>query len=203
MKNKYSLIEFFSTGSAFILTKIFYKGARIIRRPFYIRGKASIGSIKKLTTGHHCRFDLPSGKVTLNFGENCQLGDNVHIVAHESVTFGNNVLCASKVFISDTSHGSYDGITHTDPLVAPDSRPLHYEAVVIGNNVWIGEHVCILKGVTIGDGAIIGANAVVTKNVASYTIAVGIPAKGVKKYNFESLRWERYVEDDKSNKKRV
>ena len=53
--------------------------------------------------------------------------------------------------------------------------------IVIGNDVWIGYGAVILSGVTIGDGAIIGTNALVTKNVAPYTIAVGIPAKPIRK----------------------
>lgn len=53
--------------------------------------------------------------------------------------------------------------------------------IVIGNDVWIGYGAVILSGVTIGDGAIIGTNALVTKDVAPYTIAVGIPAKPIRK----------------------
>ena len=47
----------------------------------------------------------------------------------------------------------------------------------IGNDVWIGMDAKILSGVTIGDGAVIGAGAVVTKNVRSYTVVGGVPAK--------------------------
>lgn len=49
--------------------------------------------------------------------------------------------------------------------------------ITIGNDVWIGENVLIMSGVTIGDGAVIGANSVVTKDVYSYTIFAGTPAK--------------------------
>lgn len=49
--------------------------------------------------------------------------------------------------------------------------------VTIGNDVWIGESAQILPGVMIGDGAIIGAGAVVTREVAPYSIYVGVPAK--------------------------
>lgn len=49
--------------------------------------------------------------------------------------------------------------------------------VTIGNDVWIGHSATIMAGVSIGTGAVIGAGAVVTKDVAPYTIAVGVPAK--------------------------
>ena len=52
---------------------------------------------------------------------------------------------------------------------------------IIGNDVWIGQNAVILPGVNIGDGAIIGANAVVGSDVTPYTIAVGNPAKKIRK----------------------
>jgi acetyltransferase-like isoleucine patch superfamily enzyme len=52
--------------------------------------------------------------------------------------------------------------------------------VVIGNDVWVGRGAAILSGVTIGDGAAIGAYAVVTKDVPSYAIVAGNPAKLVR-----------------------
>ena len=51
--------------------------------------------------------------------------------------------------------------------------------VVIGDRVWIGYRAVILPGVTIGDGAVVGAGAVVTKNVESFTIVAGNPARKI------------------------
>lgn len=53
--------------------------------------------------------------------------------------------------------------------------------VVIGNAVWIGDSVVILPGVKVGNGAVIGAGSVVTKSIPSYAVAVGNPARVVKK----------------------
>lgn len=66
----------------------------------------------------------------------------------------------------------------------------------IGNDVWIGADVRILDGVTIGDGAIIAAGALVAKDVPSYAIVGGVPAKIIR-YRFtqeeilflEKLQW--------------
>lgn len=51
----------------------------------------------------------------------------------------------------------------------------------IGNDVWIGCNAVICRGAHIGDGAVIGAGAVVTRDIEPYTIAVGSPARPLKK----------------------
>ena len=56
-------------------------------------------------------------------------------------------------------------------------------AVVIDDNVWIGDKVSIMPGVHIGEGSIIAANAVVTKNIPPYSIAAGVPAKVIRIVN--------------------
>lgn len=53
--------------------------------------------------------------------------------------------------------------------------------ITIGDDCWIGGHVVILPGVTIGQGCTIGASAVVTKDIPAWSVAMGIPAKVVKK----------------------
>ncbi|MPM51285.1 2,3,4,5-tetrahydropyridine-2,6-dicarboxylate N-acetyltransferase [bioreactor metagenome] len=194
MKNQYSLSETISTAYALICTKLFYKGARLIRRPFYCRGKSRLQFAEGFTTGHHCRFDLlgeeGDNSKKLLIGKNCKLGDNVHIVANQKVIIGDNCLMASKIFISDTSHGDYsDNSNDSFPHIPPDKRTLYTKPVSIGNNVWIGENVCILLGVSIGDGCIIGANSVVNRDVPDNCIVAGSPAKAIKKWDDESKMW--------------
>ena len=57
----------------------------------------------------------------------------------------------------------------------------------IGHDVWIGHGAIILPGVTVGTGAVIGAGAVVTKDVGNYEVAVGVPAKVIKRRFPEDL----------------
>ena len=52
---------------------------------------------------------------------------------------------------------------------------------IVGNDVWIGQNAVILPGVHIGDGCIIGANAVVASDIPPYSVAVGNPARVIKK----------------------
>lgn len=177
-----------------IKTKFTFRKARIIRFPIDIRGKKYISVAKGFTTGVGCRIEAypKNEETTLFFGENFQMNDYVHITAMEKVQIGNNVLLASKIYISDCSHGSYAGDEHdSHPDTRPDTRALFSKPVVIEDNVWLGEFVSVLPGVTIGKGTIVGANSVVSKSLPAYVIAVGTPAKPIKKFNFETNKWEK------------
>lgn len=178
---------------SFLYTKIFHSSSRLIRLPVDIRNRDLIDFGKNLTTGFGCRFEvhpLHNNFVNcLSFGYNVQINDYVHIAAGEKVVIGDNVLIASRVFISDLNHGSYSGDGHDNPLSIPNDRPLSTKPVVINDNVWIGEGVCVLPGVTIGKGSIIGAMSVVTKSIPDFCIAVGNPAKVVKTFDFELNKW--------------
>lgn len=193
--NYYTFSEIIKLIYATLCTKLFYKGARIIRRPFYMRGKPRFEYGYGFTTGYSCRIEVFGTRKDTNkkliIGDNCKLGDNVHIAAMEKIIIGKNCLMASKIFISDSSHGDYSNGNITDsPYVAPNDREFSTAPIYIGDNVWIGENVCILKGVTIGDGVIIGANSVVTKSVPANTIAAGMPAKAIKTFSEERSVWE-------------
>ena len=192
---KYGLSQIFYLSYCKFRTLFIFPNARIIRFPIDIRGKKFIQVSKGFTTGVGCRIEAypETDKKVLFFGENFQMNDYVHITAMESVKIGNDVLLASKIYISDCSHGSYSGDendSHPDSI--PHDRPLSSKPVVIEDNVWLGEFVSVLPGVTIGKGTIVGANSVVSKNLPPYVIAVGTPAKPIKKFNFETNKWEKY-----------
>lgn len=188
MSNKYSISELIKNLYSFAMTKITLKQARFIRRPIYIRGKTSLSGCIGLTTGRFCRFDLSGDKKTLFIGKRCEIGDMMHIVAHNCVEIGNDVLIASKCFISDTNHGNYSGNTQDSPKTTPNSRKLFYGTVTIGNNVWIGENAVILSGAAIGDGCVIGANAVVSKKIPKECMVAGVNSV-IKKWDENNHIW--------------
>jgi acetyltransferase-like isoleucine patch superfamily enzyme len=114
-------------------------------------------------------------------GDNVSCGSDFHIGAINKVVIGNNVLLASRIYISDHSHGE---ITKDELAIAPNKRLLFSKgAVIIEDNVWIGEGVAILPNVTIGRNSIIGANAVVTKSFPPFSIIAGNPAKLIRSYD--------------------
>lgn len=188
MRNNYSSSEFIKNIYSYIMTKLTMNKARFIRRPVYIRGRKSLYGCKGLTLGRFCRFDLEGSKPTLFIGENCEMGDMTHIVALEKVEIGNNVLIASKCFISDTNHGSYKGYNQCSPSSIPKDRELISIPVSIGDNVWIGENVVVLAGAQIGDGCVIGANAVISKIIPSGCMVVGA-GRIIKVYDSIKKSW--------------
>lgn len=201
MNSQYGLGEIFTNIIALMYTKIFYRKARLIRLPIYIRGKKMLSFGMGFTTGYGCRiemFDLmQNNQKKIIIGDNCKIGDHVHLAAGENLTIGDNCLLASKIYISDISHGQYNLYCEDSrPETIPDKRPLFTNPVQIGNNVWIGENVSILPGVNIGNGSIIGANAVVNSNIPDHCIAVGVPAKVIKKYDQISGEWLKVNKDN-------
>ncbi len=81
------------------------------------------------------------------------------------------------------------GGAESSPDEAPDHREYVVKPVCIGKNVWLGEGCIVMPGVTIGDGCVIGAHAVVNKDIPAESIAIGSPAKVVKRYSRENKSW--------------
>jgi len=101
------------------------------------------------------------------------------------VKIGNDVMFAQNIVASGLNHG------YEDVSLPPSVQKVNTALITINDNVWIGANSIITAGVTIGKHAIIGGGSVVTKDIPDYTVAVGNPAKVVKKYNFELNKWER------------
>lgn len=182
-----------------IRSKFLFSKARLIRFPFHIRGRKFIIVENGFTTGFNCRMDAfnvnkKKGPLII-IGKNVQINDFVHFGAVEKIEVHDNVLIASKVFITDHNHGKYSGSNQDSPLTPPRSRPLYSSPVIIEKNVWIGEFVSILPGVTIGEGSIIGSTSVVNKDIPAFSIAVGIPAKVIKSFDFKSNEWKQVKND--------
>jgi len=151
---------------------------------------------KGLTTGKGCRIEAfvvdGNKKSKIFIGDRIQLNDYVHISAVESVSVGDDTLVASHVYISDNSHGSYAGDNNDSLPEEPPVKRAYFSAPVsIGKCVWIGEGVIIMPGSNIGDGAILGAHSVVKGVIPGNSIAVGSPARVVKKWNENKGHWEK------------
>lgn len=115
----------------------------------------------------------------LLIGDDVSMEYDCHIGCVNEVRIGSRVLMASRVYISDHAHG---GTTAEDIALPPNARPvLSRGPVVIEDEVWLGEGVAVMPGVRIGRSSIIGANSVVTRDIPAYSVAVGAPAKVIKR----------------------
>jgi acetyltransferase-like isoleucine patch superfamily enzyme len=116
------------------------------------------------------------------------IGNNVGIglsnVIIGPVKLGNYVMLAQNIVISGLNHG-YEDIT-----TPPRTQKVIAKQIIIEDDVWVGANSVITAGVTIGKHAVIGAGSVVTKDIPPFSVAVGNPARVIKKYNFETNSWE-------------
>ena len=127
----------------------------------------------------------------LIIGNDVSFSDFNHIGAANFVKIGNHVLFGSKCYVTDHNHGIYQGNRQSNIDIAPESRKLtENSTVIIEDNVWLGDNVVVLPNVTIGYGSIIGAGSIVTKNIPAKCIAVGAPARVIKRWNHELKIWE-------------
>jgi len=121
----------------------------------------------------------------LTIGQGCKLGANNHIYATCSVVFEADVLTAGNVYVSDNAHG------YEDPTVAILKQPVQQLAKVrIGRGAWLGQNVCVI-GASIGRGSVIGSNSVVLQDIPDYCVAVGAPARIVRRLDPVSGAWTR------------
>jgi acetyltransferase-like isoleucine patch superfamily enzyme len=113
---------------------------------------------------------------SLKIGDNTNIAMNCFIQSAKTVTIGKNVLIAAYSYI--IGGGNHEA-TRTDiPIIAQGQV---VKGVVIEDNVWLGASVKVQDGVTIGRDSIIGTGAVVTKSIPEFSVAVGVPAKVIKK----------------------
>lgn len=189
---RYGLMGLIRLSRDIILSRLISSKVRLVRYPYYLRGVKGIEFGEGFTSGVGLRIDaFGNGSQQVKLGENVQVGDYVHIGAVRSVEIGDNTLIASKVYISDHDHGTYGegALTVTLPTQLQSQKMMFASPVRIGKNVWLGENVCVLKGVSIGDNSIIGAASVVNRSIPPNSIAVGVPAKVIKQFDFNQNAW--------------
>lgn len=138
----------------------------------------------------------PGGHI--HIGDRASLQDRCVLVGDVSV--GSYSLFSLNVLITSGRH-YFDSVPHLlirdqDASVLSDSlrQQAHSRPVHVEEDCWLGVNVVVMPGVTIGRGAVIGANSVVTRDIAPYAVAVGAPAREVRKrLNFlppTKIRWK-------------
>lgn len=162
----------------------------ILRNPQYIScGKnVVIGDESKLLCWDSYGEEQYSNLPEIQIGDNFHATRNFTVQCAQKVVFGRDVLVASNVFIIDYNHG-------LNPLTMSylENPLIRGGGVFVDDGVWIGNNVIILPNVHIGKKSIIGAGSVVTKDIPEYCIAVGNPAKVVKKFDIKEKKWKQVL----------
>lgn len=133
---------------------------------------------------YRSHFDRPL-EARLVIGNHVRITARCRITCAGKIEIGNDALFGPDVFITDHNHGM-------DPEKPGGYSPqdIMIRNVKIEEGVWLGQRVCVLPGTTIGAHSIIGANSVVTHDIPPYSMAVGSPARVIKKWNFDRRIWE-------------
>jgi acetyltransferase-like isoleucine patch superfamily enzyme len=121
------------------------------------------------------------GDARVRIGAGSFLNLGVMVAAEQLVEIGEHCMLANGCFVSDANH------RHDDP-----DRPITWQGFQskgptrIGDNCWLGANVVVTSGVSIGERCVIGANSVVTHDIEPFSIAVGLPAKTIRRVEYAS-----------------
>lgn len=160
-----------------------------IQGPNWVVNPSAIEIGQRVSIWRHARIEAicsknNAGITRLKIGDGTAIQPYVHIGAAHQVTLGKHVMIASSVYITDHDHDL------SDPMDPPSiNSRLLTSPVHIGDYTWLGEKVMVLKGVTIGERSVIGAGSVVTRDIPPLSIAIGSPAKVIRRYDQDAGRW--------------
>jgi len=110
-------------------------------------------------------------------GARSKIGERAYLWAGDAsgrVTIGEDCRLGPEVFVTASDYG-----LAPDEKISQQTR--NERDVVIGNDVWLGARVFVAAGVTIGDGCVVSAGSVVSKSLPPGSVAVGIPARIVRR----------------------
>ena len=127
-----------------------------------------------MVPGQHCVHEH-----IVRIGDRCLIGKGSGIVGHFAVDIGHDVWTGHHVYITDQNHG-YEDITRPISLQTMPERPVR-----IGDGSWLGFGSVVLPGADIGRHVVIGANSVVTGTIPDFSVAVGAPARVIRRYDPE------------------
>lgn len=168
----------------------------------HAKGKIYIGNHCKIVNPRNIHFASGGGNLCqlsaysmmvahgnghIYIGENVNIGMFSRLACINEIRIGNNVLTGSHIFISDYNH-AYEDVTMP---ICKQGTTAAKDKVIIEDDSWIGTNVVICGNAHIGKHVVIGAGAFVNSDIPDYSVAVGNPARVIKKYNFDLKCWER------------
>lgn len=153
-------------------------------KPLFLMGTRKVFIGKKVRIFPHLRLEVHrNGNIQIE--DDVVISQNVHITSAGNLTIGKSSLILANVFITNIDHDYQELSKHVV------KQEYLVNETVIGENCYIGMGAAIMAGTKLGKQCIVGANSVVKGEFPDYCVIVGAPAKMVKKYNFETQKWEK------------
>jgi acetyltransferase-like isoleucine patch superfamily enzyme len=151
------------------------------------RTRVDVLPFNQFSLGNHSTIEdfstINNGVGDVIIGNNTLIGMGNTIIG--PINIGNNVIFAQNIVASALNH------EYRNPDIPIHEQPIITAPIVVEDDCWIAANAVITAGVTIGKHSVIAAGAVVTKDIPPYSVAVGNPAKVLKRYQFETRTWER------------
>lgn len=148
-----------------------------IGKNVFIYKNARIQGIRKYNNTYYNPIIIFSDKVSVQ--------QNLHLTCANCIRIGANTAIGANVTITDIHH------PYCDIMTPIEEHDIEVRPVSIGEDSKIYNNTVILPGVTIGKHVTIGANSVVTKNIPDFCVAVGSPARIIKRFCFNSNQWKK------------
>jgi len=128
----------------------------------------------RLKYGVYLDAETPD-KGYIKIGKRVYIGTGCCLHGHEGLEIGDNALLAQNITITPYSH-KFD-----DPDKIIYSQGGYQRKVTIGRDCYIGMNVCVIYSADVGEGSVVGAGSVITKTIPPYSVAVGVPARVIRK----------------------
>jgi acetyltransferase-like isoleucine patch superfamily enzyme len=151
----------------------------VLQPPIRIEGEGRIAVGSHVFVGSGAWLQViggPEGEGFIEIGDGTSLAGGCVLSSAAAIRLGRRVLFARHVYVADHRHAFADG-----ERAVIDQGIEQVMPVTIGDGAWLGENVVVGPGVTIGRGAVVGANAVVLDDVPDRAVAVGAPARIVRR----------------------
>lgn len=194
LRNPFGVIVAIYNSIIFFILKLQFKNIGFgtkIQKQILMTNKNRISLGKQVLLMRNGRIEIiteyagESFTPVLEIGNYSQIHQNCHITCANNIKIGNNVVIVSNVTITDIIH------PYEDIYLAINQSKIKTYPVTIGDQSYIYNNSVILPGTTIGKHCIIGANSLVNSEIPDYSVAVGNPARVIKRYNFDTKAWEK------------
>lgn len=138
-------------------------------------GNAGIKIGNNVIIGRNTIISCKGGDIKI--GDYSNIGPNNYLISESLLKIGKYVFTAGQTYMVAGGNHSFER----------KDKPIYFQpsvskgGIVLEDDIWVGASSTIIDGVKIGRGSIIGAASLVNKNITQYSVAVGVPAKIIKK----------------------